>query len=157
MHCWSLCSRIHSLKNLLMHFQLLGCLWWDVVLRHLDLDGLNIHLMFQEGRFEVFWGFQQLVINDGRILRKALLLFSLKGIMISVFVVLVLQTYASFPLRVVVVAALGSAFIRHGLKAVFCSYRQHSFSLSLSLSHSHICVNDKWKLFGRYAAYLVVQ
>ncbi len=67
-------------------------------------------------------------------------LFGLKGIIISFIVVLVLQTYASFPLRVVVVSALSLAFIRHGLKPVVCPYRQHSFSFNLPVSVTHVYV-----------------
>lgn len=102
-----------------------------MVLRHSHLEGLNITLISQRGRCEVSGGFQQHIINERRIVITASLLFSLKGIIISFFIVLVLRSYASFPLWVVVVAALSFVFIRHGLKPVFCTYHQYSLSLSL--------------------------
>lgn len=98
------------------------------------------------------------ITNEERIIITALLLFGLKGIIISFIIVFVLQTYASFPLRVVVVAALSFAFIRHGLKPVFCPYRQHSFSLNLSVSLTHVSVlMISESYLGRYAVSPVVQ
>lgn len=50
------------------------------------------------------------------------------------------------------------AFIRHGLKPVFCPYRQHSFSLNLPVSLTHMSVlMISESYLGRYAVSPAVQ